>query len=184
MSRRRTIRTMQGGRKRFISTRISTDPQVNQLIDMEGYYAALLYTWLIPHADKDGYLPSDDPEEVFYIVTPGAARNHDVSEARRAIAVMVELGLLECRSDGIAFPAREFRRFKSGNASPERRAWERVARFVRPGILERDGYRCLLCGSDGPLEVDHKTPLSRGGSNEETNLQTLCRECNRRKWAN
>lgn len=52
-------------------------------------------------------------------------------------------------------------------------------------ILSRDGYRCQYCGltrADGAiLEVDHKVPVSRGGSDRTSNLITACRDCNRSK---
>ena len=52
-------------------------------------------------------------------------------------------------------------------------------------ILARDGFRCQYCGitrADGAvLEVDHKVPLSRGGSDRVANLITACRDCNRSK---
>lgn len=57
---------------------------------------------------------------------------------------------------------------------------------IKPGlrfeILKRDGYRCQMCGvtaKDGAtLEIDHITPVARGGTNDADNLQVLCRECN------
>lgn len=64
-----------------------------------------------------------------------------------------------------------------------RQAWEGMARRLRPLIFERDGYRCRRCGSTSRLEVDHVIPLARGGSNDPSNLQTLCFPCNRRKGA-
>lgn len=170
-------------RRRYVSTNISTDAKVNRLISEHGPYAGLLYTWMVPHAEDDGSLTAD-PEEILYTVMPGQQRQVSSEQVAEYISAMVELGLLEPDGERLRFPESDFRRFKAGNASPERRAWEKVARFLRPLILERDGYRCVLCGSGGPLEVDHRTPLARGGSNDETNLQTLCRPCNRRKWAN
>jgi 5-methylcytosine-specific restriction endonuclease McrA len=59
--------------------------------------------------------------------------------------------------------------------------------FVRPGkwwgVLARDKWKCLSCGrsarEDGVLlEVDHIIPRSKGGSNDMSNLQTLCKKCN------
>lgn len=54
-------------------------------------------------------------------------------------------------------------------------------------ILRRDHYRCRLCGRSAAsdpgvrLEVDHRTPVSDWGLTVESNLWTLCRECNRGK---
>ena len=55
----------------------------------------------------------------------------------------------------------------------------------RYDILERDGFKCCICGrsaNDGvKLEVDHKHPKSKGGKNNHNNLWTLCFDCNRGK---
>ena len=52
---------------------------------------------------------------------------------------------------------------------------------VRLAIFERDAYRCRNCGDHHDLTIDHIVPVSRGGSDESTNLQTLCRPCNSSK---
>ena len=68
-------------------------------------------------------------------------------------------------------------------AAPRAHGWLRT----RYEVLRRDNYRCCLCGtaaSDGPdvrLEVDHIHPHSRGGSNDPSNLHTLCWDCNHGK---
>jgi len=49
---------------------------------------------------------------------------------------------------------------------------------VRRYVLERDRHRCVKCGSDRQLTVDHIIPLAKGGSNDLSNFQTLCRRCN------
>lgn len=51
------------------------------------------------------------------------------------------------------------------------------------GLLEQQDYRCAnpFCCADLRLvkrHVDHKIPLSRGGSNDLSNLQWLCALCN------
>ena len=62
----------------------------------------------------------------------------------------------------------------------ERRRWERL----RLEILARDGYRCRSCGRAGRLEIDHVTPISKGGDLwNPSNLQALCRPCHLRKTA-
>jgi len=37
---------------------------------------------------------------------------------------------------------------------------------------------CWICLSTDRLEVDHIIPVSRGGSNDISNLTTLCKSCN------
>lgn len=51
-------------------------------------------------------------------------------------------------------------------------------------VFKRDEFTCVMCGRSGrgvKLEVDHKIPISKGGSDSLDNLQTLCFECNRGK---
>lgn len=43
------------------------------------------------------------------------------------------------------------------------------------------GDRCLCCGATGKLEADHVIPLDRGGSDDISNIQPLCRSCNASK---
>ncbi len=52
---------------------------------------------------------------------------------------------------------------------------------VKAQVKERDGQRCLACGSTRSLEVDHVAAVYVGGSNDSNNLQTLCKSCNGRK---
>lgn len=58
---------------------------------------------------------------------------------------------------------------------------------LRKHIKERDNYTCMKCGNSvykEPnllLEIDHIVPIAKGGMTEESNLQTLCWKCNRRK---
>lgn len=54
-------------------------------------------------------------------------------------------------------------------------------------ILRRDHYRCCLCGRSAAdengikLHVDHKVPIEQWGRTVETNLWTLCSDCNQGK---
>lgn len=41
--------------------------------------------------------------------------------------------------------------------------------------------RCLCCGAQKRLTIDHVIPLSQGGSDTIDNLQPLCMRCNARK---
>jgi hypothetical protein len=58
---------------------------------------------------------------------------------------------------------------------------ERAERFR---ILHRDTFVCRYCGAKPGsefLEVDHLIPRARGGSDNDINLVTACKTCNRRK---
>lgn len=59
-------------------------------------------------------------------------------------------------------------------------------------VLERDGWRCQMCGKDTPRkyrgttrhnapEIDHQVPISRGGGHTWDNVQCACRGCNAKK---
>jgi len=55
---------------------------------------------------------------------------------------------------------------------------------VRKYVYQRDKFQCQSCGKkieETPLNVDHIIPLAKGGSNDISNLQTLCRLCNQKK---
>ncbi len=52
------------------------------------------------------------------------------------------------------------------------------APLTRHNIFKRDDFKCLYCGSDRNLTLDHVLPRSRGGGNSWTNLATCCTKCN------
>lgn len=58
---------------------------------------------------------------------------------------------------------------------------------VRKYVFEKNKYQCQSCGKqqvEASLTIDHIISLSRGGSNDISNLQTLCFTCNRKKSDN
>lgn len=53
---------------------------------------------------------------------------------------------------------------------------------VREYLLEKWNRKCAYCAkSNIPLEIEHITPKSRGGSNRISNLTIACRNCNQKK---
>ena len=59
----------------------------------------------------------------------------------------------------------------------------KVTNKLRFYVYNRDGNRCVHCGSRENLEVDHIIPISKGGKTVVSNLQTLCHRCNVEKGA-
>lgn len=55
---------------------------------------------------------------------------------------------------------------------------------IRFCVLQRDGFKCCACGASPAkdpnvnLHIDHIIPVSKGGTSDISNLQTLCERCN------
>lgn len=54
---------------------------------------------------------------------------------------------------------------------------------VRAAVIARDAFACRHCGSTdvGTFQIDHVIPYSKGGTDDISNLQTLCAHCNESK---
>ena len=69
----------------------------------------------------------------------------------------------------------------AGEAAESRR--QPIPRAVRLAVFERDGGRCVECGSSFDVQYDHVIPLALGGAGTVENLQILCAPCNQSKGA-
>lgn len=49
--------------------------------------------------------------------------------------------------------------------------------YLRKQVFKRDDYKCVKCGFPKNLTVDHITPRHAGGTDELSNLRTLCVLC-------
>ena len=66
------------------------------------------------------------------------------------------------------------------------RPTERVTwpKGLKRKLMRRQNNTCVYCGHRriaSSMEIDHITPVVRGGSNDDSNLQVICRPCNQRK---
>ena len=83
---------------------------------------------------------------------------------------------------------------KVSQAKANNRRKRRAARHASLGsftaeefkaLCEGYGNRCLACGdAEAALEADHVVPLTKGGSDDISNIQPLCGSCNRKKFVN
>lgn len=88
-------------RRRYLSTAISLDPTVNRLAVTVGDFAALLFTWMIPHADDDGSI-SADAEELLFTVFPGR-RDQSAEDVERVLNAICDAGLMSRDGDRLRF---------------------------------------------------------------------------------
>jgi 5-methylcytosine-specific restriction endonuclease McrA len=81
------------------------------------------------------------------------------------------------RSDGGAL--RQFDRILEGKPKMARQ----VSPLLKKKVAASQEWRCGHCKNlfDASYEVDHVVPLFKGGSNSESNLVALCRNCHGRK---
>lgn len=114
--------------------------------------------------------------EALHVYVPGLDSMHGVESP------MMDLGREVLRSLGFAMPPRvaDFLRPAEVITGPpyKRRS---ISTMRRLKIMLRDGGRCVECESVKELSIDHIVPVSKGGSDEDDNLQTLCRRCNSSK---
>lgn len=107
----------------------------------------------------------------------------------------------QCRQDP-AYRKRQYDYHRQRRQDPDYRMTLRIKyqayRYVRRGVAP-DGvgsftleewhalcashnHRCACCGQEKPLEIDHIVPLSGGGRNDISNIQPLCKPCNKHKF--
>ncbi len=130
------------------------------------------YRWLVKQQDRDdpiGDLSNDaqrDKEFPLETSSLEKLRNHLI--ARLACNEAVQ-ALEEAH--------KEFKNNKSVRSG--------LSLSLRFEVFRRDDYRCQICGAtasdNARLEVDHKNPVAKEGTDDMSNLWTLCFECNRGK---
>ena len=52
---------------------------------------------------------------------------------------------------------------------------------IKKSVFSIHGEKCLSCGNENDITLDHVIPIDKGGANDVSNLQPLCRSCNSRK---
>lgn len=140
-------------------------------------------------------MPYSDPEQRRAYGRQWMQRNPD--KAREAMRRWRQQHPDEHRAELRAYYARDpERRQRQIDASPNRKAVRTASKHRRReraaggpsftykewlALVTQHSGRCAYCGAAGPLQVDHKTPLARGGSNEVGNILPACGPCNQRK---
>lgn len=68
-------------------------------------------------------------------------------------------------------------------AGPPAKRRKVLSSAIRKAVYENDEYRCRICDGWTDLTIDHVIPVVHGGTDDLSNLQTLCRKCNGKKGA-
>ena len=95
-------------RSRKVNTDISIEKRLNGVSD----FAALLYTWMIPHAKDDCRLPRQDPEELRLLIVPG--RRNTEADVALALKELCDCEIIGRDEEGdYFFPAVSFYKYQS-----------------------------------------------------------------------
>jgi 5-methylcytosine-specific restriction endonuclease McrA len=146
-----------------------------QLIDNIDYHLlsplagkCLPLIWILA-SECDGALPTYD--EIGFRLRISA------DQAKQVLDELYESGFLVSESKTAEQVGTPAQRWAKSNGFGSRHISDAVKRTV----WERDGGKCVQCGAAENIEYDHKVPVSKGGNSDETNIQLLCRPCNRSK---
>lgn len=134
-------------------------------------------------SNNDGVLPETLHETAFLLRVTEDELNVIIEE-------LLYNGLLE-EDDGIYSPHNwNDRQYKSDSSYERVRKYREKRKSLglaaqnefskekRKEIYKKDGNCCVYCNSKKDLTIDHMTPELRGGTNDISNLQTVCRKCN------
>jgi 5-methylcytosine-specific restriction endonuclease McrA len=163
-----------------------------------------LRDYLIRHAEQDGTLL---PRTSSPAADLGRVLNVNPKERKQLVEAVDELlriGFLswdsDCRlwitrfeeaQDARSPGAIRQERWRANNPEHQQRRSNMARDFTLVGRLRKlDGSACSYCEREldfrngkkpNQATVDHVVPMSRGGSDEESNLVLACKECNERK---
>lgn len=145
-------------------------------------HARLLYIALWCEADKEGRM-TWKPNTFKLRYLPA-----DSVDIRALSNELVNAGLVVLYGDGLAFipgftKHQHVNPRESTSELPPPEGFKdsgprKVGKNMREAVLERDGHKCVRCGSDEHLQIDHIMPQSCGGPHIAENLRVLCRACN------
>ena len=92
---------------------------------------------------------------------------------------MVELGAFFFRDYNMNLLKHEiYEKYPEKEISTGRKKKKIIDNRLKLQVYKRDGFKCLKCGSEEDLHMDHVIPESKGGETTLENLQVLCRKCN------
>lgn len=125
------------------------------------------------------YIKSNPDEEFYYFLYRGIYYRSEIEISENEVLMVLQT-MWESKKEKLSHALERIKakaEFEGNLRSP-------IPNEVQITVWNRDGGKCVKCGSSINLEFDHIIPVSMGGSNTARNIQLLCERCNRSKGAN
>ena len=133
-------------RRRYISTEISIDENVEDLVRDYGDFAGLLYTWLIPHAEDNGCINAST-RKLMRMVIPGYHWKTE-EDVEHALSGMHKHGLITWdREKGLIQFPKSFYKYQA-YIGKNRRGKESESDKEEQDEPARDSAQCADAGAD------------------------------------
>lgn len=101
----------------------------------------------------------------------------------RLATMKPQVGMLDTRQGSVLPTSARYDDERRGSTTERGYGWK--WQQLRERILQRDQYRCQACMRNGWLTaattVDHIVEKADGGSDDPSNLQSLCKPCHDEK---
>jgi len=163
------------------------DYRANRKVQRMPWQARGLYRELLDEFWSEGSLP-DDTERLAEVCGCTTEEFEQHWPVIRPCFTLQDGVLINAKMDSVRTPVNLMRvlEIRSGAVRhiPRRDRIKRQKPYrwaeTRKRIFARDNFTCTYCNRiDSPLDCDHVVPVSKGGSDDDANLVTACRSCNR-----
>lgn len=147
-------------RRRYISTKISLDKVVNEIAKQHSDFAALLYTWGIPHAEDDCTIKAD-PDELLMQIFPGR-RDKSVEDVEQALTALADAGLIlwDRQAEIIQYPMDSFYTHQTYIAANNRRTANIVNNYKSPAKISANKRRKAQIAVSSSLSSSSSVSIS------------------------
>jgi hypothetical protein len=163
------------------STSLRKDPRMMDVLEicgMEGYAVYLRLMEIMCLESGWNGLPLIDEIHVDFIVedtyTNSAERLFSIIDACAKSGLFDESAWIKSKTILSPDLSEQYQQWLNAKRSHSYRKHEGT-------VFKRDGFKCVYCGSEKNLSLDHVIPQSRGGPHTVENLATCCKSCNSSK---
>jgi hypothetical protein len=163
-----------------INRKIYESREYNQITTPEPLAVQLAAMYYCESQGMKGILPKSCVGVAFMYARCLSLSNKN---KRKIIDTLVEVGWWIETGDSYLIPETQYFKYSnclSHSAKLTRQMFANKRNYAWKKLAEKGVY-CAKCGSTENIEIDHIIPIMKGGDNDITNLQFLCRSCNSKK---